>query len=249
MNTTIRNILLILFPGALSIYRHSNKLTVVDNAAPVLFIELAPFVALSIIQSSSLTMAILSYFLLCIFYEIGYALNDSVTTQSNEIKTYRPTVDLRYIYAFILFRIALIALVLIVSFFFWRDYFAHYLIYSAILSSVFIAHNRSIGANKKIFTFVTLNTLKLAFRILNVGNVPIFLLAASPYIFLKLIHYLNHKKAVLFGDLQFGDLVYPIYASFFVLIAFVDINYVIITFIYLVNHKKSEWVKLKNDSP
>lgn len=245
MNKIIRNILLILVPGALSIFRHSNKLTVVDNAAPVLFIELAPFVALSIIQSSSVTMAILSYFLLCTFYEIGYAINDSVTTQSDEIKTNRPSVDLLYIHVFILFRIALVAAVLIVSFFYCNDYFVHYLIYSILLSSIFIAHNRSISANKKIFTFITLNTLKLTFRTFNVGDVPIFLLAASPYIFLKLIHYLSHKKAILFSELQFRDLVYPIYVPFFLLIALIDINYLIITLIYLVNHKKKEWVNFK----
>lgn len=245
MNRTIRNILLIVFPGALSLYRHSNKSTVIDNAAPVLFVELAPFVALSIIQSSSVTMAILSYFLLCTFYEVGYAVNDSLTTQSDVIKTNRPSVDLRHLHVFILFRIALIALTLIILFFYFKDYFKHYLIYTLLLSFIFIVHNRSTVANKKIFSFVALNTLKLTFRTFNVGNAPIFLLAASPYIFLKLIHYLSHKKVILFGELQFRDLVYPIYASFFVLVALVDINYLIITFIYLVNHKKSEWVNFK----
>jgi hypothetical protein len=245
MNRTLRNIILIAFPGALSIYRHSKKHTILDNAAPVLFIELAPFIALSIIQSSSLSMAVISYLLLCTFYEIGYAVNDSLITKSNEVKTHRPSVDFEFINVFIIFRITLISLVLMISFFYWKDYFAHYLIYSIILSVIFIAHNRTISSNKKIFTFLTLNTLKLAFRVFDVSNAPVFLLAASPYIFLKLVHYLNHKKVILFDELKFGDLLYPIYASFFIFIAFVDLNYSLITLVYLVNHKKSEWVKFK----
>ena len=103
----------------------------------------------------------------------------------------------------------------------------------------------SIEVNKKIFTFTSLNTLKLVFRTFSVCEPASFLLSASPYIFLKLIHYLNHRRGVSFNELQFFNLVYPIYASFAILVSLVDINYLPITLIYLVNHKKREWLKIK----
>jgi hypothetical protein len=244
-NKAIKNIILIVVPSAISIYRHSKTLSVASNLIPVLFIELVPFIVLSILQSSNLIMAVLSYFLLCVFYEIGYVLNDAVINEAEENKTDRSTIDVQYVAAFILFRFILLIAIIYIIKIHYEDYFAHYLIFSILLSIIFFIHNKSTKVSEKVFTFTSLNALKLLFRTYSVCEPASFFLSASPYIIMKLIHYLNHKKVFLFNELQFMDLVYPIYGAFAITVSLFDINYLPITLIYLVNHKKREWLRFK----
>lgn len=245
INKVIKNIVLIVVPSTISIYRHSKRVTVTANVAPVLFIELVPFIALSILQSSSLMMAVLSYFLLCIFYEIGYVLNDAVKKNDEENKTDRPTIDVRYINVFIIFRITLLIVILFFIEIYYEEYFLYYLSFSILLSIIFYIHNSVIKDSIKIFTFTSLNTLKLLFRTYSVCEPASFFLSASPYLLIKLIHYLNHKKFILINDIQFSNLVYPIYGSFAISISLIDINYLPITLLYLANHKKRDWLSFK----
>jgi hypothetical protein len=244
MNSKLKNYMLIGVPGLISFYRHAYKFTIINNILPILLVELTPFIALAIIDSGNIFFSIYSYFLLCIFYEIGYVVNDNVKTQSEEINTIRNSIDPQYLVAFITFRAAIVILILIFTFVYFKEYFIHYLIFSTILSTVFFLHNSFKTTKCQIFTFTLLNVLKLAFRTFNVGSMSMFLLAASPYIFLKLLHYLNHKRAISFKKLQFNDHVTPVYSAFFIILAYVNIDYLPITALYLVNHKKREWLNI-----
>lgn len=244
MSLSIKNLFLIVVPGAISISRHSNVFSIKNNVVPMLFIELAPFMVFSIIESGDILLPIYTYLLLSVFYEVGYVVNDVVTVLADDVKTLRNTIDNKYTRLFILYRCSLVVFISSLLYIYNYSFFEHYLLFSLLISVIFIIHNRPIELKYKIFTFISLNSLKLVFRLFGIGNVPLFLLASAPFLIIKTLHYLGHKKCISFEKLRFGDLVVPVYAAFSLITIIVNWSYLPVTLAYLINHKKRDWLNV-----
>lgn len=231
------NLLLIFIPGFLTFYRHGDNL--IKNIPPIIFIEIVPYAVLCMIVGESLFLSLASFLVLSIFYEIGYAYNDSISTNKElETATLRKTLASKYIFLFITVRTIYSGLFLYYIFVSNAKNFENFVIILLITTAVFSIHN-IISNYYKVCTFTVLNILKIYFRILFITvNPNFFILAIFPHITIKLLHYLKTKKYINISEEAYKKLINPIYVGWIFFYIYISFNLFLFSLPFYFNHVK-----------
>lgn len=243
----INHVLLFIFPSYLSLYRHSTETR--KAVFPILLVEVAPYLIICGWSGINPVMALASFIQLCCLYETGYAFNDVACTIRGESKgTVRRTIKPRYLNAFIAFRIILYILMayILKDYLYSSSRLLHALI--GIIMIFFTIHNSEIGLIFRASTFMILNILKIVFRLLFLllpiasytpTDINYYLSGFLPFLFIKYLHYLNHKSLISLGHLNFKSITYSTYIAWllYLLITANILGFIIATLFFL-NHTK-----------
>ena len=243
----INHVLLFIVPGYLSLFRHSTETR--KAVFPILLVEVAPYLIICGWSGIDPVMALVSFIQLCCLYETGYAFNDVAYMIRGESKgTLRRTIEPRYLNAFIVFRISLYILMAYIL----KDYLnsgsplLHLLI--GIIMIFFTIHNSKIGSIFRASTFMILNILKIVFRLLFIllpigsstpTDINYYLSGFLPFLFIKYLHYLNHKSLISYSNLNFESIIYSTYIAWllYLLITSNLLGFIIAT-LFFFNHTK-----------
>jgi hypothetical protein len=227
-----------LFPGTILFYRYSR--TFFSGATlGIILMEIVPYLIISALEDLDLAMVGFGFLFLYSFYELGYLQNDrkakeekigaSIRSQFNSFRYKQFTVG------------RMVAILTLISY--WNFNVQNISLYGAfllvIIIPVFLFHNYTSDGVTRVFTFVLLNCLKIAGRILLLGpGLQIYFISVIPHLFVKLIHYLGSKRLLFIENFHFIRVSLCIYLSFIIIIMILKPFAVLVVLPYLINHNK-----------
>ena len=117
-----------------------------------------------------------------------------------------------------------------------------------IIMIFFTIHNSKIGSIFRASTFMILNILKIVFRLLFIllpiesstpTDIKFYLSGFLPFLFIKYLHYLNHKSLISYSNLNFESIIYSTYIAWllYLLITSNLLGFIIAT-LFFFNHTK-----------
>lgn len=231
------NLLLIFIPGFLTFYRHGENF--LKNIPPIILLEIVPYTVLCMIIGEPMFLALVSFLALSIFYEIGYVCNDTLSIKSEvENSTIRNTLAYKYVLIFILVRIIYFGLALFYIHKLNINKFENFIFISLVIIVIFAIHNVITGYFK-VCTFISLNVLKIYFRILFITVFSNFyILAIFPHITIKLLHYLKTKKYITISGDSYKNLINPIYIGWLAFYIYISFDLFLFSLPFYINHIK-----------
>jgi hypothetical protein len=231
------NISLIIFPGLLTFYRHTDKIK--NSIIPLSILEIFPYILLAYIDNVNLLIPIFSFIALSVFYEVGYAWNDGISYKHGIGESKRNTLDSRYFKAFIFIRFFYSIIILLIIYHYFNNLFFIFLLLMIVLIVTFGIHNSIKDNNYKIGTFIVLNFIKIYIRLIFITSTSIlYLFSIFPHFIFKIIHYLDHKKIIVFNNSKYQNIINPISLSWIIILIVIDYKLLFFSSIYLFNNLK-----------
>ena len=234
-----------LFPGSILIYRYSSGI-ISWTTLSLLIMEIAPYVIIALLESIRLDLVFFGFFILYGIYEFGYLSNDKIAINEKNGATLRPYITKFNLKIFAIGR--LFALGILYIYAINTDIvMSNGLAMLLLVIPVFYFHNSSFKGAFRILTFILLNQIKILVRLLILSpSAFIYLLAAGPHIFIKLLHYLDAKKLIIIKKDEFVNISLFVYIAFIMVLVIIDYRIAIASFPYFINHNKSfvlAWLK------
>lgn len=234
-----------LIPGSLLVYRYSTGFrpaTIVGLA----LMELGPYVAVAAIEGLDFKRVVYGFALLYGVYEFGYLHNDYNAMRESAVgRTVREKMHGFRLSHFLLTRVpVLVALFWIWFAGDWGGVVNSGLPVLVLLSGIFLLHNVIKDGSSRVGTFLSLNALKVIFRLQFMApHAVVYFAAAVPHLFVKLIHYLRAKGVAEFGDAWLERVKLGIYVGMFPVLYLVGVGVLVASLPYFLNHCKAALIK------
>ena len=229
-----------LLPGSIFVYRYAPGFQPAKFVG-LMLMEIAPFLVVAWLERAPMVTVLLGFAVLYSIYELGYVENDLNSEKEEVGMTHRSQFDRFNPNIFYALRIPVIGALLYVTYILCTAYSFQIVACLVAIFCVFGMHNRLMRPRWRTATFISLNTLKIAVRLLFIApTAVIYVLGALPHLVIKLLHYLGAKKVIAVSEDAVRAAVLPIYLGCLPMLVFVDPKLVLFGLPYFLNHFKSQ---------